>query len=201
MHPFFIFGFGTITGLLASALYQGKYSKSSEIQAKVAEAQEKFPMFAEEIATWAKQAEAYGVETEGLAAGVLSRVPGLTESVAMYYAMLDPDTPTLSKATIAAALLYLIDPVDVIPDTIPVVGQLDDAGVVFAAFAEVYRNVKPEHLERAQAWLINHGIEPKPIFEIGRAVELEYPKDGKQLPEPASFGFARTDLFGVEEDI
>lgn len=40
------------------------------------------------------------------------------------------EIPWLSVASIAFALLYVLNPLDLIPDVIPVVGQLDDAAVV-----------------------------------------------------------------------
>ena len=42
-------------------------------------------------------------------------------------------------AIAVAALLYLVNPIDVIPDTIPIVGWADDAGVLAAAVATIKR--------------------------------------------------------------
>ena len=42
----------------------------------------------------------------------------------------DARTPRLSKFLILAALAYLASPIDLIPDFIPVLGQLDDLVVV-----------------------------------------------------------------------
>jgi len=38
----------------------------------------------------------------------------------------DPVLPTAAKVAIAAAVLYLVSPVDLIPDFIPILGALDD---------------------------------------------------------------------------
>lgn len=40
--------------------------------------------------------------------------------------LLDPDTPTPVKMTVMAALTYLLLPIDLIPDFIPVLGFKDD---------------------------------------------------------------------------
>lgn len=40
--------------------------------------------------------------------------------------LLDPDTPTPVKMTVLAALTYLLVPIDLIPDFIPVLGFNDD---------------------------------------------------------------------------
>jgi uncharacterized membrane protein YkvA (DUF1232 family) len=43
---------------------------------------------------------------------------------------LDSRTPRVSKFLILAALAYLVSPIDLIPDFIPVLGQLDDLVIV-----------------------------------------------------------------------
>jgi len=50
----------------------------------------------------------------------------------VYYArlFLHPDTPWYVKAILAAACLYLISPVDLIPDWIAGLGIMDDIAVV-----------------------------------------------------------------------
>lgn len=43
---------------------------------------------------------------------------------------LDPRVPLRAKIMAGLAVAYLVSPVDLVPDTIPVIGQLDDLGVV-----------------------------------------------------------------------
>ena len=38
----------------------------------------------------------------------------------------DPEVPGLDKMVLGAAVLYVVGPIDLIPDSIPVIGQLDD---------------------------------------------------------------------------
>jgi uncharacterized membrane protein YkvA (DUF1232 family) len=48
----------------------------------------------------------------------------------LYYGLTDPRTPAYAVLPALAALLYLVSPVDLIPDFIPGVGFLDDLVIV-----------------------------------------------------------------------
>jgi len=62
----------------------------------------------------------------------------------------DPDTPMIAKVVIPAVLAYLAMPLDIIPDFIPVLGQLDDLLVVALGLGLVLmmtpRHVIEDHL-------------------------------------------------------
>jgi len=58
----------------------------------------------------------------------------------LYYLWLKPTTPVWAKTIIAAALIYLVCPVDAIPDIIPG-GFVDDAGVLAGAVATLAAHV------------------------------------------------------------
>ena len=49
----------------------------------------------------------------------------------------DPNAPWASKAIAIGSLIYLISPIDAIPDPIPVLGLTDDVGVILAAVAKL----------------------------------------------------------------
>ena len=49
----------------------------------------------------------------------------------------NPKSPTASKAICIGALLYLVNPFDLIPDTIPIVGYLDDFAVLTLAISRI----------------------------------------------------------------
>jgi uncharacterized membrane protein YkvA (DUF1232 family) len=57
----------------------------------------------------------------------------LTEARIAVRLLREPAVPGLIKALPAAAALYLIWPIDILPDIFPLLGQLDDIGVVLAA--------------------------------------------------------------------
>ena len=55
-------------------------------------------------------------------------------AVTLFLCMRDKDTPKYVKAVIAGALGYLVLPIDIVPDTIPVLGWVDDVAVLGLAF-------------------------------------------------------------------
>ena len=62
--------------------------------------------------------------------------------------------PIGSIVAIIASLLYLICPIDIIPDFIPVVGYIDDVFVIGLVFAQVYSD-----LEKYREWKIKRDQE------------------------------------------
>ena len=65
----------------------------------------------------------------------------------------DPRTPLPLKALLGAALAYLVMPIDLIPDAIPILGQADDLTVLLLVLdlfiANAPAEVRREHMERA----------------------------------------------------
>ena len=53
----------------------------------------------------------------------------------------NPNATHKDKIVAAAALAYVVMPIDAIPDFIPVVGFVDDVAVVMAAIKSLYRTV------------------------------------------------------------
>ena len=78
------------------------------------------------------------------------KVPFVNDALAMYFAMLDDETPLPAKATIAAALAYFVLPADVIPDVLPVIGYTDDAATIAGALGLVATHVTREHKRLAR---------------------------------------------------
>lgn len=79
--------------------------------------------------------------------GVARRELGVLRAV---YA--DPRTPRLARWLLGLALFYFLSPVDLIPDFIPILGQLDDLilvpTLVFLASCMVPQGLYREHRER-----------------------------------------------------
>jgi len=78
------------------------------------------------------------------------------KSLHLYYAMQEPGTPLKAKATITGALGYLILPIDLVPDFLPVVGYSDDLGVLVTAIGTVAfyinKNVKEQTKNKMKDW-------------------------------------------------
>ncbi len=70
---------------------------------------------------------------------------------ALWLAARDPRTPWYARAFALAIAAYALSPIDLIPDFIPVIGQLDDFIVVPAGFYVVWRMIPREVWRDAQA--------------------------------------------------
>lgn len=85
-------------------------------------------------------------------------VRGLKRQIAtLRHALDDPRTPRRAKLLGAGVLAYLVSPVDLIPDFIPVLGQLDDLILVPAGFYVVWRMIPKEVWRDAQARVEREG--------------------------------------------
>ena len=61
------------------------------------------------------------------------------ETLAVWYASLDPRTPRRARVLAVIVAAYPFNPVDLIPDFVPVLGYLDDLLIVPAGIALVIR--------------------------------------------------------------
>jgi len=86
----------------------------------------------------------------------LARLPFVEDAAAAFHAAMDPRTPFRAKAVLLGALAYFIVPADAVPDFMLMLGYTDDAAVLALALKTVRDNLRPEHYERARAWLRAH---------------------------------------------
>jgi uncharacterized membrane protein YkvA (DUF1232 family) len=59
----------------------------------------------------------------------------------------DPDVSGKDKTLVLAALAYLASPIDLVPDFIPVIGELDDIYLVALVLLRLLNRVGPEKLQ------------------------------------------------------
>ena len=81
----------------------------------------------------------------------------------LYYTLQSDSVSVKDKAIIIGALGYLISPLDVVPDAIPIVGLGDDLGVLVYVLQKVWGNVsedvKTKARERLTKWFDEDEIE------------------------------------------
>jgi len=65
----------------------------------------------------------------------------------LWYALSHPQAPGWLKGGAAALVLYLVSPLDLIPDVLPVIGVLDDMIIVPMALRWLLARL-PEHIRR-----------------------------------------------------
>ncbi len=73
----------------------------------------------------------------------------LYQVVAMFLMMKDPLVAGTAKVEVAAALVYLLNPFDLMPDMLPV-GLVDDIAVLGVVWKLVQRHITDEHREEAR---------------------------------------------------
>ena len=94
------------------------------------------------------------------------------DAVTLWFARKHPQTPLLAKLLSAAVVAYVLSPVDLIPDFIPVLGYLDEVILVPLFIWGIVRLIpEPVVLScRAQAedWL--RAQHAKPVSYVGAAI-------------------------------
>ena len=86
----------------------------------------------------------------------------------LFYTLQSDKVSKSDKAIIVGALGYLISPLDVIPDAIPIAGLTDDLAVLVFVLKKVWCDVEPEVKEKAKERLAKWFDED----EIAEADEL-----------------------------
>lgn len=93
----------------------------------------------------------------------------------LYYELTDPDVPAKDKAVLVGALGYLLLPVDLIPDFIPLLGFADDFSALVAAYrivrGNVNDNVRANAARTMSSWF-GAGVDPASLDrQIEQAVQ------------------------------
>lgn len=94
-------------------------------------------------------------------------------ALVLYYTLQSDKVSKTDKALIIGALGYMISPVDIIPDAIPIAGLTDDLAVLVYVLRKVWVNVGPEikdkAMERLQKWFDDDEInEVNELFTVDK---------------------------------
>lgn len=88
--------------------------------------------------------------------------------VALYFAARDPRVPWYAKAVAVAVAAYALSPIDLIPDFIPVLGQLDELVVLPLGIMLAVKLIPPDIMAEHRATAFE--AEGKPTSRAAAAV-------------------------------
>lgn len=72
------------------------------------------------------------------------------DTLAVWYAALDPRTPWYAKAAAGLVTAYAFSPIDLVPDFVPILGYLDDLVLIPAGIALTLKLIPVEVMEDAR---------------------------------------------------
>jgi len=78
--------------------------------------------------------------------GYISRL--LKETYVFYLSMKDPKLPVYTRVILSLIVGYAFSPIDIIPDVIPILGQIDDLVILLIATSIAKRLVPKDILEK-----------------------------------------------------
>jgi uncharacterized membrane protein YkvA (DUF1232 family) len=81
--------------------------------------------------------------------------------------------PTLTKAVPLLTVLYLASPLDFVPDLLPLVGQLDDLGVILIML-EIFLRLCPAAAVAFHRTAIAHGQKYAPMSPTDDFIDAEW---------------------------
>lgn len=90
----------------------------------------------------------------------------------LYYTLQSDKVSKADKAIIIGALGYMISPLDVIPDAIPIAGLTDDLAVLLYVLKKVWSGIDPEIIAKAKEKL-SKWFDEEEINEIQHLFDTE----------------------------
>jgi uncharacterized membrane protein YkvA (DUF1232 family) len=88
----------------------------------------------------------------------------------------EPRVPLLLKLIPVLAAGYVISPLDFVPDVFPIVGQLDDLGIIFVAL-EAFLRIAPADVVDYHRAAVAEGRRFGPMPPGGEVIDAEYRRD------------------------
>ena len=94
--------------------------------------------------------------------------------------MLDPDVPSSRKLDLGFALLYVLSPLDLVLDSFPLLGKIDDAYAILVSVAKLLRSTDRNIILRH--WL----RDPEPLDTVRASLTYSDEKSGSGLHKTPS---------------
>jgi len=85
----------------------------------------------------------------------------------------EPGVPVLTKAFPVLAALYVISPLDFVPDFLPVIGQLDDLGMILILFEAFLKLCPARAVDFHRAEMAQHR-KYGPMPSAGEIIDAEF---------------------------
>jgi uncharacterized membrane protein YkvA (DUF1232 family) len=104
-----------------------------------------------------------------MASGLIGRrgISFKQEVILLYFGCRDPRTPWYARLPALFSLIYLISPLDLIPDFIPFAGYVDDLIIVPILLHISFRLLPPDVRETSRLKAIRYARRVRIVFAIG----------------------------------
>jgi uncharacterized membrane protein YkvA (DUF1232 family) len=66
----------------------------------------------------------------------------------------DDRVPSLLKYGLIGTIIYIVSPVDILPDVLPIIGQIDDIGLIIAVLERIKSNLPPHVMDEIDGKII-----------------------------------------------
>lgn len=101
---------------------------------------------------------------------------GLVEQVMLTFRLIrDPRVPILAKIIAFLPVIYVVSPIDIVPDFIPVLGQLDDISIVLLGM-RLFESMVPADIVNEHRLAIKQGGARS--FDVLENVEYHIHEEG-----------------------
>jgi uncharacterized membrane protein YkvA (DUF1232 family) len=90
--------------------------------------------------------------------------------------MREPRVPLFAKAVPVLALLYVLSPVDFIPDVLPILGQMDDLGILILS-VKAFLRLCPGAIAAFHTAAITSGRRYAPMAPTDVVIDATYRRD------------------------
>jgi uncharacterized membrane protein YkvA (DUF1232 family) len=90
--------------------------------------------------------------------------------------MREPRVPLFAKAAPALAMLYVLSPLDVIPDVLPVLGQVDDLGILILSM-KLFLRLCPADVTSFHTAAMTSGRRFTPMVPADVVIDASYRRE------------------------